>query len=67
MPRPSRLLRLAVPLIVLTGALAAATPADDEISGDLKLLQGNWSATSADGTPVTFEFDQKNGPASPRG
>lgn len=51
-----RLVRFAGPLLLISAAMAAAPRADDEISGDLKLLQGNWSATLADGTSVTFNF-----------
>lgn len=53
-PRPAR---IAGSFLCLAAALAAA-PADD-VDGDLKLLQGTWSAALPDGTSVTFEFNDK--------
>jgi uncharacterized protein (TIGR03067 family) len=44
---------------LLAVSMAAVRPTEDEITGDLKLLQGKWSSSLADGTTATFEFKEK--------
>ncbi len=59
MSRVSRRFSIVGSLALMTAMLVAANPVVEEISGDLKILQGTWGGTSPDGTSVTFEFKEK--------
>ncbi len=52
-------LLLALALLIPSASLLLGADDKDKVDGDLKKVQGKWTAPSGDGTKVTYAFDGK--------